>query len=83
MYFGNLILGFLARGDLGEGGGVVTLWMMCDGVICTVFGDLGSKMAVGTIFCGVCVSSGGVSFYGVVGCRRGGVAVWSLVVVVV
>ena len=39
-----------------------------DGVICTVFGDLGLVMVVGAAICSVCVASGDASS-GVVGCR--------------
>ena len=51
--FGDLILGFLARDGSAEGGGVVGFWMMGDGVICAVFGELGSMMVVGAVFCSV------------------------------
>ena len=44
VYFGDLILSFLACGDTGEGGSVVGFWMMGDEVICVVSGELGSAM---------------------------------------
>ena len=69
MYFGDLILGFLARGDSGEEGGVAGFWMMGSGVICAVFGDLCSVMVVGVTICSVFAGSD-VSFSGVFGCRR-------------
>ena len=68
MYFGDLILGFLSRGDSGEGGGVVDFWMMGYGLICAVFGELGSVMVVGAVIYSVCAAGGGVSLSGVVGC---------------
>ena len=71
MYFGDLILGFLACGDSREEGGVASFWMMGDGVICAVFGDLGSVMVVGVAICIFCVADD-VSFSGVVGCRHAG-----------
>ena len=67
VYFGDLILGFLARGDSGEGGGVVGFWMMADGMICAVFGELGCVMVVGAVIWIVCRAAGGVFFSGVVG----------------
>ena len=71
VYFGDLILGFLVRGDSGEGG-VVGLWMMGDGVICAVYGGLGTVMVVGVAICSVFVAGGDVSFSDVVGCRHAG-----------
>ena len=70
--FGYLILGFLACGDSGEGGDVVGFLMMGDGLICAVFGDLGSVMVVSAMNCSVCVTGGGVSFSSVVGCWHAG-----------
>ena len=61
VYFGNLILGFLVRGDSGEGG-VAGFWMRGDGVICTVYGGLGTVMVVGVAICSVYVAAGDVSF---------------------
>ena len=71
VYFGDLILGFLVRGDSGEGG-VVGFWMMGDGVICAVYGGLGTVMVVGVAICSVYVAGGDVSFSDVVGCRHAG-----------
>ena len=68
MYFGDLILSFLARRDSGEEGGVASFWMIGDGVICAVFG--GSVMVVGGAISSVCVAGGDVS--GVVGFWRDG-----------
>ena len=36
--------------------------MMPNGMICAVFGDLGSMMVVVVLICSVCVIGGGVSF---------------------
>ena len=71
VYFGDLILGFLVRGDSGEGG-VVGFWMMGDGVICAVYGGLGTVMVVGVAICSGYVAGGDVSFSDVVGCRHAG-----------
>ena len=71
VYFGDLILGFLVRGDSGEGG-VVGFWMMGDGVICAVYGGLGTVMVVGVAICSVYVAGGDISFSDVVGCRHAG-----------
>ena len=70
MYFRDFILAFSARGDSGEGGGVVGFLMMGDRVICAVFGDLDSVMMVSTMIFSVFVA--GVSFSDVVGCRHAG-----------
>ena len=70
-FAGDFFLGFFDGGDSGEGGGVAGLWMMGDGVICAVFGGLGTVMVVVSI-CSICGADGVVSFSGVVGCRRAG-----------
>ena len=43
---GDFVLGFFDGGDSGEGGGVAGHWMMGDGVICAVFGGLGTVIVV-------------------------------------
>ena len=40
VYFGDFVLGLLARGVSGEGAGVVGFLMHGDGVSCAVFGAL-------------------------------------------
>ena len=71
VYFGDLILGFLVRGDSGEGD-VAVVWMMGDGVICAIFGGLGTVMVVAVAICSVYVAGGDVSFSDVVDCRHAG-----------
>ena len=68
----RLILGFLARGDSGEGGGVAGFWMIGEGVSCVVFGGLVTVMVAGVSTSSVCIPDGDVSFSGAVGCRRAG-----------
>ena len=72
VYFGHLILDFLAHGDSGEGGSVVGFWMMGDGVICAVFGELSSMMMVDAMTCSFCIAGGGVSLSAIVSCWRAG-----------
>ena len=56
---GDFVVGFFDSGDSGEGGGV----------ICAVFGGLGTVIVVGVSICSVCRAGGVVSFFG---CRRAG-----------
>ena len=44
VYFGDFVLGLLARGVSGEGAGVVGFWMYGDGVSCAVFCGLVTVM---------------------------------------
>ena len=46
--------------------------MMGDGVICAVYGGLGTVMVVGVAICSVYAAGGDVSFSDVVGCRHAG-----------
>ena len=55
VYFGDLILGFLARGDPGEGGGVLGFWIIGgDGVCFAVFGGLVTVMVAGVLISMCC-----------------------------
>ena len=68
---GDLVLGFVLRGETVEGGGDVGCMMVDDGVISAVCGWRWCLMVVGAVFCSVWTASGGVSSG--VGCRRAGV----------
>ena len=70
VYFGDFVLGLLARGVSGEGAGVVGFWMCGDGLSCADFGGLVSVMVSGVLISSVCSAGGVVSFSGAVGSRR-------------
>ena len=70
VYFGDFVLGLLARGVSGGGAGVVGFWMYGDGFSCAVFGGLVSVMVSGVLISSVCSAGGVVSFSGAVGSRR-------------
>ena len=72
VYFGDFVLGLLARGVSGERAGVVGFLMYGDGVSCAVFDGLVTVMISGVLISSVCRAGGEVSF-GAVGsrfCRR-------------
>ena len=59
VYFGDFVLGLLARGVSGEGAGAGFL-MHGDGVSCVVFGGLVTVMVSGVLISSVCSASGEV-----------------------
>ena len=63
-YFGDFVLGLLARGVSGEGAGVAGFLMRGDGVSCAVFGGLVTVMVSGVLISNVCSAGGEVSFSG-------------------
>ena len=69
VYFGDFVLGLLARGVSGEGAGVAGFWMYGDGVSCAVFDGLVTVMVTGVLISSVCSAGGEVSFTGAVGSR--------------
>ena len=70
VYFGDFVLGLLARGVSGEGAGVAGFWMYGDGVSCAVFGGLVTLMVSGVLISSVCSAGGEVSFSRAVCSRR-------------
>ena len=70
MYFGDFVLGLLARGVSGEGAGVAGFWMYGDGMNCAVFGGLITVMVSGVLISSVCSAGGKVFFSGAVDSRR-------------
>ena len=69
VYFGDFVLGLLARGVSGEEAGVASFLMYGDGVSCAVFGGLETVMVSGVLISSVCSAGGEVSFSGAVGSR--------------
>ena len=67
VYFGDFVLGLLARGVSGEGAGVAGFLMYGDGVSCAVFGGLVTVMVSAVLISSVCSE---VSFSSAVGSRR-------------
>ena len=45
----------------GEGSGVAAFWVMGEGLICAVFGELACVMVVSAVFCCVWTAVAGVS----------------------
>ena len=70
MYFGDFVLGLLARGVSGEGAGLAGFWMDGDGVSCAVFGGLVTVMVSGVLISSVCSAGGEISFSGAVSSWR-------------
>ena len=70
VYFGDFVLGLLARGVSGERAGVAGFLMYGDGVSCAVFDGLVTVMISDVLISSVCSAGGEVSFSGAVGSRR-------------
>ena len=68
VYFGDFVLGLLARGVSGEG--VTGLLMHRDGISCAVFGGLVTVMVSSVLISSVCSAGGEVSFSAAVDSRR-------------
>ena len=70
VYFGDFVLGLLARGVSGEEAGVAGFWMLGDGVSCVVCGGLVAVMVSSVLISSVCSAGSEISFSGAVGSRR-------------
>ena len=68
VYFGDFVLGLLARGVSGEGAGVTGFLMHGDGISCVV---VLKQLVSGVLISSVCSAGGEVSFSGASRCTVG------------